>query len=191
MKLFAIAAALLLSQPGFAQAPQAAPSSALVEQFIAALPDRDELSAPGEIDPGELARLSALNPGKAAQVRSVLQANLDCTGPAIAAGSRRMLGTIARNLGEAKVRKLVSFYGGPDYAAFGALAERMGATEKPSAEDSAAMAKLMGTYPLQAFHEQLGRAEEIIAADPGFMSDAMKCASEQVEALEAAGLKAN
>jgi hypothetical protein len=192
MKLLSIAAAaLLLSQPASAQAPQAAPSAALVDQFIAALPDRDEISAPGEIDPAELARLAALNPGKEAQVRTVLKANLACTGPATTAGSRRMLATIARNLGESKVRKLIAFYGGPAYAAFGALAARMGAVEKPSAEDSAAMAKLMGTYPLQAFHEQLSRAEEIISADPGFMSDAMECASQQVEALEAAGLKSN
>jgi hypothetical protein len=121
----------------------------------------------------------------------VLKDNLACTGPATTAGTRRMLATIARNLGEAKVRNLIGFYGGPDYAAFGALAARMGTVEKPSAEDSAAMAKLMGTYPLQAFHEQLSRAEEIISADPGFMRDAMKCASQQVEALEAAGLKSN
>ncbi|HEX8466467.1 MAG TPA: hypothetical protein VF620_01530 [Allosphingosinicella sp.] len=194
MKLLAFAAALLglQAQPALAQAPEAAPSEALVERFIAALPDRDAFSAENqEIDPGELARLAALNPGKEAQVRSVLKANLDCTGPAITAGSLRMLRTVARNLGDAKVRKLISFYGGPDYAAFGALAARMEGKATPSAEDSAAMAKYMGAYPLQAFHEQLSRAEEIIAADPGFMSAAMKCASEQIAGLEAAGLKAN
>ncbi|HEX8307148.1 MAG TPA: hypothetical protein VF645_01860 [Allosphingosinicella sp.] len=190
MKLLAIAAALLVSQPVLAQASET-PSEALVDRFIAVLPDRDSMAPPAEIDPAELARLAALNPGKEAQVRSVLKSNLACTGPAITAGSRRMLGTIARNLGEARVRKLIGFYAGPDYAAFGALAERMGASAKPSAEDSAAMAKYMGTYPLQAFHEQLSRAEEIVAADPGFMSAAVRCASEQIEALEAAGLKAN
>ena len=193
MKLLAVAAALLsLSQPGLAQAPEAAPSEALIDRFIAVLPDRDEISAAGdEIDSAELSRLAALNPGKEAKVRSVLKANLACTGPAITAGSLRMLRTVARNLGRAKVEKLVSFYEGPDYAAFGALAARIEGKPNPSAEDNAAMAKLMAAYPLQAFYQQLGRAEEIISADQGFMTSAMKCAGEQIEALEAAGLKSN
>jgi hypothetical protein len=193
MKLLAIAAALLaLSQPGLAQGPEAAPSEALIDRFIAVLPDRDEISKAGEeIDSAELGRLTALNPGKEAKVRSVLKANLACTGPAITAGSLRMLRTVALNLGRAKVEKLVGFYAGPDYAAFGALAARNEGKPNPSAEDKAAMAKLMGTYPLQAFYQELGRAEEIIAADQGFMTAAMKCAEEQIEALEAAGLKSN
>ncbi|HEX9946669.1 MAG TPA: hypothetical protein VGA98_03935 [Allosphingosinicella sp.] len=200
MKLLAIAAAGLIAlvaqpasaQPASARAAPAAPSEALIDRFIAVLPDRDAIGAAGqEIDEAELGRLTALNPGKGAQVRSVLQSNLACTGPAITAGSLRMLRTVARNLGDAKLQKLVSFYEGPDYAAFGALAARMEGKTPPSAEDSAAMAKLMGTYPLQAFYDQLSRAEEIIAADPGFMTAAMKCATEQMDALEAAGLKSN
>lgn len=195
MKPLAIALAALLAllpQPGLAQAPVAAPSETLIDRFIAVLPDRDAIdSAGGEIDSAELSRLAALNPGKEAKVRAVLRANLACTGPAIAAGSLRMLRTVARTLGEARVRKLISFYEGPDFAAFGALAARMDGKASPDPDDSAAMAKLMGTYPLQAFHEQLSRAEEIISADPGFMSAAMDCAAEQMEALEGAGLKAN
>jgi hypothetical protein len=188
MKLLAVAALFLLQ----AQAAEPAPSQALIERFIAALPDQDAFSAGAQqVDPAELARLAALNPGKEAQVGAILKSNLACTGPAIASGSRRMLATIARNLGGARVEKLISFYGGPDYAAFGALAARMEGQPKPGAADSAAMAKYMETYPLQAFHDQLGRAGEIIAADPGFMESAMKCASEQVEAMEKAGLKAN
>lgn len=198
MKPLAIAAAALfalLSQPGLAQAPQApqaAPSEALIDRFIAVLPDRDAITAAGaEIDPAELSRLAALNPGKEAKVRSILESNLACTGPEIEAGSLRMLRTVARNLGAARLEKLVTFYSGPDYAAFSALAARNEGKAKPSAEDSAAMAKLMGTYPLQAFHDELGRAEEIIAADQGFMTSAMKCAEQQVDAMTAAGLKAN
>jgi hypothetical protein len=60
-----------------------------------------------------------------------------------------------------------------------------------SAQDKAAMAKLMAAYPLQAFLDQMNRAGEIIAADEGFMTAAMNCASQQVDALTAAGLKAN
>lgn len=194
MKLFAIAAAALLAlpRPVLAQAPEAAPSEALVDRFIAVLPDRDEISAAAaEIDETELSRLAALNPGKEARIRSVLKANLACTGPAITAGSFRMLRTVARNLGSARLRKLVSFYEGPDYAAFGALAARMEGKAAPSAEDKAAMASFMADYPLQAFYELLGRGEEIIAADQAFMTAAMKCAEEQVDALTAAGLKAN
>lgn len=196
MKPLAIAAAFALlalqPQPGFAQAPEAAPSEALIDRFIAVLPDREALSEAGEeIDPGEMSRLAALNPGKEAQVRAILQKNLECTGPEITAGSLRMLRTVARGLGEARLKKLIGFYEGPDYAAFAALATRMEGKSTPSAEDSAAMAKFMGTYPLQAFHQQLGRAEEIIASDQGFMTAAMKCASEQMDALEAAGLKSN
>ncbi|HEX8511582.1 MAG TPA: hypothetical protein VF688_00590 [Allosphingosinicella sp.] len=193
MTLLAAAAFLALqTQPLPAQAPPAGPSEALVERFIAVIPDREEFDKlPTEIDPAELKQLVALNPGKEAQVRSVLKANLACTGPAVVAGSHRMLRTVARELGEEKLKKLVSFYQGPDYAAFKALASRMEGAAKPSAEDNAAMAKLMGAYPLQAFIDRLDRAPEILAADEGFMTDATKCASEQMEALEAAGLKSH
>jgi hypothetical protein len=190
--LLALQAQPALAQPAAAPAAQAAPGEALIDRFIAAIPDRDQIDAVAtEIDPGELAALAALNPGKEAQIRSILQANLACTGPAIAAGSLRMLRTIARNLGEEKLKRLIAFYEGPDYAAFAALAARMEGKDKPSAEDSAAMAKMMGAYPLQAFHAQLNGAADIIGADQGFMKDAMRCATEQVAALDKAGLKAN
>jgi hypothetical protein len=202
MKLIAIAAAGLIAlqaQPALAQpasAPaqpaQAAPSEALIDRFMAVLPDRDVLNAVDtEVDPEELAKLVALNPGKEAQVRTVLQANLACNGPAIRAGTVRMLRSVARNLGQDQLQKLVSFYEGPGYPAFNALAARMEGQEKPSAADESALAKLMAAYPLQAYHDGLSRAEAIIAADQGFMTAAMKCASEQMEALDKAGLKSN
>ena len=198
MTLLAAAAFLALqaqplqAQPLPAQAPAAGPSEALIDRFIAVIPDRAEFEKPPtEIDSGELGALVALNPGKEAQVRSVLKANLACTGPAIKAGSLRMLRTVAHELGEEKLKRLVGFYEGPDYAAFKTLAARMSGQATPSAEDSAAMAKLMGAYPLQAFIDGMGRAPEIIAADEGFMTDAMKCASQQMDALEKAGLKSH
>jgi hypothetical protein len=192
MKLLAAAFLALQAQAASAQAPQAVPSEALIERFIAVLPDRDQLSAAGsEIDAGELAGLVAVNPGKEAQLRPILQANLACTAPAISAGTLRMLRTVGRNLGAEKLQKLVTFYEGPDYAAFRVLAARMEGNAEPTAQDKAALAKYMETYPLQAFLEQMNHAGEIIAADQGFMSAAMKCASEQADALTAAGLKAN
>jgi hypothetical protein len=200
MKPFAIAAALIVLQAQSASAQptpaapaaQAAPSEALIDRFIAILPDRDQIdSVDSEIDAGELKALVALNPGKEAQVRSILQANLACTGPAITAGTLRMLRTVARDLGAEKLQRLVSFYEGPDFAKFKALAARMEGQATPSAEDKAAMAKLMGAYPLQAYHDRLNAAGEIIAADDGFMTAATKCASEQMTALEAAGLKSH
>jgi hypothetical protein len=193
MNLLAAAAFLALqAQPLPAQTPAAPPSEALIDRFIAVIPDREEFDRPpSEIDPGELSGLVALNPGKEAQLRSILKANLACTGPAVVAGSHRMLRTVARELGEEKLKRLVSFYEGPDYAAFKTLGLRMEGASAPSVEDKAAMARLMGAYPLQAFIEQMNRAGEIIAADQGFMTAAIKCASEQVDALTAAGLKAN
>ncbi|HEX8064614.1 MAG TPA: hypothetical protein VF535_15545, partial [Allosphingosinicella sp.] len=133
MKPLAFAAALLLAaqaqsasaQP--AQPAQAAPSEALIDRFIAILPDREQIdSVDSEIDAGELKTLVALNPGKEAQVRSILQVNLtSCTGPAISAGTLRMLRTVARGLGAEKLQRLVAFYEGPDFAKFSALAARM------------------------------------------------------------------
>jgi hypothetical protein len=199
MKPLAIAAALLLAlpalpaQPASAEPASAVPSEALIDRFIAVIPDRDQIDAiDTEVDAGELKALVALNPGKEAQVRSILQANLTtCTGPAISAGTLRMLRTVARDLGAEKLQRLVAFYEGPDFAKFSALAARMEGQATPSAEDKAAMAKLMGAYPLQAYHERLNSAGEIIAADDGFMTAATKCASEQMAALEAAGLKSH
>ena len=195
MRPFALAAAALLALhalPGLAQAPDAAPSEALVERFLAVLPDRDEIEAvDAEVDPAELSALAALNPSKEAQIRSILEANLACSGEAITAGTLRMLRTIARDLGEARLARLVSFYEGPDYAAFTALGARLGSDSGPSPEDEAAMAKLMEAYPLQAWHDQLNRAEEIITADEGFLGAAMKCSEAQMDALEAAGLRSH
>jgi hypothetical protein len=193
MRPFAIAAAALLAlqpQAGLAQAPEAAPSEALVERFIAVLPDREEIDSAGAgVDPAELSALAALNPGKEARVRSILEANLACSNEAISAGTLRMLRTVARDLGEARVTRLISFYEGPDYAAFAALGTRMAGSAAPSPEDRAALAKLMEAYPLQAWLDRLNRAQEIIAADEGFLTAAMTCAEQQMNALEAAGLK--
>lgn len=194
MRPLAIAAAALLvlqTGPGLAQAP-GAPSAALVERFIAVLPDREEIDAgTAEVDPAELSALAALNPGKEAQVRSVLEANLACSNDAISAGTLRMLRTVAGELGEARLTRLISFYEGPDYAAFETLGLRMAGTATPAAEDRAAMAKLMEAYPLQDWLDRLNRAQEIIMADDGFMAAAMKCAEQQMKALEAAGLKSH
>jgi hypothetical protein len=193
--MLAIAAAALLAleaQPALAQGPDAAPSEALVERFLTVLPDRADIDTVStEIDPAELSGLVALNPGKEAQLRAILQANLACTNPAIVAGTLRMLRTVARDLGEARLQRLVSFYEGPDLAAFTALGSRMEGNATPSPEDKAALAKLMEAYPLKAFYDRMNRADEIIAADEGFMTAAMKCASEQMAALEAAGLKSH
>ncbi|HEX8223156.1 MAG TPA: hypothetical protein VF605_05000 [Allosphingosinicella sp.] len=195
MRPLAIAAAALLvlqTGSGLAQAPGAAPGEALVERFIAVLPDREEIDAgSAEVDPAELSALAALNPGKEAQVRSILQANLACSNEAISAGTLRMLRTVARDLGEARLTRLIGFYEGPDYAAFEALGLRMSGTATPSAEDRAAMSKLMEAYPLQAWLDRLNGAQEIIAADDGFMTAAMECAEQQMNALEAAGLKSH
>ena len=190
MKLLAAAAFFALQAQSVPPAP-AAPSEALVDRFIAAIPEWQDEAAETEIDAGELSRLAALNPGKEPQLRSILKANLACSGPAVAAVTMRMLRTIARELGSERLEKLIRFYEGPDYAAFEALATRMQGQTAPSAEDKAAMAKLMAAYPLQDFLDRMNRAPDMIAADQAFMTAAMKCASEQMEALEAAGLKTN
>ncbi|HEX8574317.1 MAG TPA: hypothetical protein VF759_16365 [Allosphingosinicella sp.] len=194
MKALATAAFLLAlaAPPAFAQAEEAPPSEALVDRLLAVLPDSGELSDVGlEVNEGELSGLVELNPGKEAQVRAILQANLPCSRKAATALTERMLRTIARSLGEAKLARLVAFYEGPDYAAFTALAARMNDSAAPTAEDKAAMAKLMEAYPLQAYHDALGRSGEVIEADEHFMEEATKCASEQMAALEAAGLKSH
>lgn len=194
MRPYAIAAAALLAlqpQPGRAEAA-AAPSEALVERFLAVLPDRAAIEAvDSEVDPAELSALAALNPGKEARVRAILEANLACSGEAISAGTLRMLRSAARDLGEERLTRLVGFYEGPDYAAFEALGLRMAGPAAPAAEDRAAMAKLLEAYPLQAWLDRLNQAQEIIAADPGFLTAAMKCAEQQMDALEAAGLKSH
>lgn len=191
MKLLAALLIALQAQPASAQAPDA-PSAALVERFIAALPDREALAAAGaELDSTELARLSALNPGREAQLRAILRRNAGCTGPVIAAGSLRVFRTIAGNLGEDGVRRLIAFYEGPDYAAFAALAARMKDAPKPEAKDKAALDRLMRAYPLDALNAQLGQAGQVFAADQEFIGAVTKCVNEQRDAMTAAGLMSN
>lgn len=200
MKLPALAAAFLLAlqaqpapaKPAPAKAASAAPTEALIDRFLAVLPDRDQMTAVStEIDAEELARLAALNPGKEAQLRPILQADLACTEPAVIAGTTRALRTVARDLGAEKLQKLVAFYEGPAYSELAALVARMEGAAEPSEADGAALAKLMEAYPVEAFAERMNRVQDILVADSGFMSATMACAEKQVEALTAAGLKAN
>ena len=112
----------LCESPSFAQS--APPSDSLVERFMAALPP-DRRAPPTAPRTDEVERLEALNPGKTADIRPIVEAYQACTAAESKTHALALLRDVARALGEAKLLRLTSFYEGSDYVAFAALGDRI------------------------------------------------------------------
>ena len=133
--------------------PAEAPSPALVERFMAAIPDAQRLSqVDGTADPAELARLSRLNPGKAEAIRPVLEAYAACSSPINNAISEAGLRFAAQQLGRAKLEQLIRFYEGEDFRRLAALTPRLEAGQTPTAADQAELERILAAYPLAEFN---------------------------------------
>ena len=166
-------------------APAEAPSPALVDRFMAAIPDAHRLSqVDGTADTAELARLSRLNPGKAEAIRPVLEAYAECASPINNAISESGLRFAARQLGQAKLEQLIRFYEGEDFRRVVALTERMqpGGT-LPSAEQ-AELERILATYPLAEFNALLtGGMPEFFAAQTDRIAALDRCTEAKDAAL--------
>ena len=178
LALPAAAAAEPVGPAGVAPAP-----SALVDQLMAALPESQRLGAVNRTaDPGELRRLSALNPGKAAQVQKILEDEQACISPASNRITQRLLREAAAGLGEAKLEKLIEFYRRPDFVRLATLAGKPRA--ELSAAEAAEMDGLFGEYPLAEFAAAMSRLSGELVTDTAFSDAMMACAMARQEALE-------
>src|SRR5262245_39921410 len=100
-------------------------SEAVVDRFIAVLPDTQRLArVDRSADAAELERLSQLNPGREADVRRLLEDQAGCAGAARNGEMNRTLRAVARQLGDEKVLRMIRFYEGGDMPIFGRLVEK-------------------------------------------------------------------
>ncbi len=188
MKPLEIAAAGLLAlhaQSAIAQSVPAPPSEAAIQRFLASLPP-DPLAGRAEPDPEQLRKLTTLNPGKAAQVKAILGDFDGCISAAAAAGARRMLRSVALELGAEKVERLTDFYRSPDLAVFTAIQARLSATKPPSAPDAAELKRLTAAYPLSDLSQAMKRAGQRVRSDAVFDEAARQCGQTRNAALAGA-----
>jgi hypothetical protein len=185
MKLPFLIAAILAAAPLPASAQPA--SDALVETLLSVLPDRDRINVVRDPDPAEIEFLGGLNPGREAQIRTILGDFETCVAPALAEGTRRMIRTAARSLGDAKLAKLIEFYRS-DPAVMVPLLDRLDGPS-PSAADKAEEARLLATYPLAEYMQAFEQAKAAASEDSQFAAEALRCEEARDAAIGKAGLK--
>lgn len=170
----------------------AAVSEAMLDRFLAALP---ESPAAAMLDrtpnAGELSRLSALNPGREAEIRAILIDHAGCVAPAMIAATQRQLRDIGRSLGPARLVRLTQFYEGADYTVFARIAPRIQRGEAVPAADARALNRILAAYPLVDFNAAFGAAQQNMMNDEGLVGRLRSCASATHEALDRQGLRRN
>jgi hypothetical protein len=179
--LAAAAVAGLVPAAAFAQsAPAAQNHGAHVDRFLASLPPGNspaEQAAELRKDADDkLAKLLKANPGKAAALRPLADANARCSAGVKDRMVKLSLRHAAEALSDAELDKMVEFYTGPDLAR---LSDD--ATEEQ-------LKPLMARYPLQRFAEVMRKGVEA-DFDTGVAGFA-DCDLKLAEALGHAGLKA-
>ena len=183
-----ILAALLLAATD--PVPAEAPSPALVDRFMAAIPDAQRLTQVDRTaDPAELARLSRLNPGKAEAIRPVLEAYAACSSPINNAISELGLRFAARQLGRAKLEQLIRFYEGEDFRRLAVLAPRMEAGQTLAAAEQAELDRILAAYPLAEFNAVLTAGmPEFFAAQTDRIAALDRCTEDKSAALAQLGV---
>lgn len=215
MKLLPVAAAGLLAlqgqgeprQPAFAPPPAMPPrmprppapnlpppSEHMIDRFVTGLPKTVWPGAgPSKLDPeelGELNALSALNPGKEAQVEAILRAADACTDAARAGMGERVLRSSARRLGVEKLGRLIDLFAGPDYGTIEALTDRISKGVASTAADRAELERLFAAYPLAEFGSEVVQGMSYADTDEVYVAAIRKCRSEESAAFARAGIKA-
>jgi len=183
-----LAALLLIAA---AQPSPAAPvSEALLDEFIAAMPHQEEFKASTEPDPAEVAQFATLNPGREAEVRTILAANARCMAPVVEASTRRTFRTIGRRLGPDKLRQLIAAYRSEGFRTFDAMETlKEKGTPVPEAQERAAEAFIAATPVLTDFATAVQASEAIAMEDQEMLRDAKRCGAIQSAAIASAKLK--
>ena len=185
-----IAAALLAFLPASAtaQAP-APPSETTIAEFLAAIPPSAPVSRMA--DPEQLARLSALNPGKAGEIEPILTAYQGCIVPVIEANASEMIRTVAMSMGEQKLRRLSQFYKSPEFPLFASLANKHESGQALSAAETARLNRFLTEYPVGEFAQKLLEAGNAAASNQALITKFTKCSLDKKTALIRAGVRLN
>jgi hypothetical protein len=182
--------ALALLQPGAIAQPAPA-NEALVEQLLAVLPDRDLIthqSVPPPA-PAEVSRLNGLNPGHEADVMEVLNGWQTCVAPAVNAALARVFRRIVAALGEAKTRRMIEFYRGPDLQSFTVLGTRQEHGEALSAVEQRTLQRIFAAYPVEEFAAQIGNLQQMAMRDDAFLAAVTRCSLDKQAELARRGLR--
>jgi hypothetical protein len=188
LRKFVLLASLCLAaaRPAAAQVPPT--PDALVDRYMAAIPDTTAMHEARDREE-LIARLRAANPGA---VEAVVTAAVDegqaCWAPLIRVRTDRTLRLAVRQLGAEKVTLLIAFYQGPDAGVLrriieadsrGALPEALVAEERRLAE----------TYPIAEFAAATRAATAAVRAEPGYEQDSERCATAAAAALARRNLR--
>lgn len=154
--------------------------AARVDKFLASLPPSTRSEGPdAEADAAaktDIERLRAGNPGKDAEIRTIVEARTRCNEQSSNAFVAQSLRVVADALTDAELDKLAALYSGADYP-------RMLA----AADGSPEMKALIAQYPLMRFYEvtQKVMAEQM----PKAFKAISACDTKAEASLTAAGIK--
>ena len=153
--------------------PTAAPAGeALVDRFMAVIPDAQRLNQVDRTpNPEELAHLNRLNPGREATSDSYWPS----TRPANPTGRRTpppraSFAGLPAGSTRHKLGRLIQFYEGDDFRNFEALMRRSNGGATPSDADRAELERIMAAYPLMEYHEGFQAAYFTLFEDPTFIT---------------------
>jgi hypothetical protein len=161
-----------------AEAPPAAPAGdALINRFIAVIPD------PGsEPDPTELEHLTTLNPGRSGEIVPILQRFSRCRNAYGITALRR----VAAGLGEAQLTRLIAFYEGDDFRIFERLAARP--EEALSEQERAERDRILAAYPLAEFMTAMQPSNPVFSVEDA-LAMVERCERERDRTLDQRGLR--
>lgn len=140
---------------------------------MTALPDANRGPNPPATE--EISRLEALNPGKSAAIRPILEAYGTCAAAESKARAIALIRKVARTLGEARLLRLTEFYEGRDFVAFESFGARLSKGEELPAADKAEFERLLAAYPLSDFRDAMMRVAVEDAANLGASDKFAKC----------------
>jgi hypothetical protein len=180
--------AWLLAMLAGLAAPVPPAPEALVDRYMAAIPQsRDEVNAGRAAN--EVARLLQANPGgDEAAVRAAVDALEACFSATLNANTDGAIRATVRAMGAEKLNRLIAFYTGPDHAAFAAIVdanEHGGMSEAQRAERR----RIEGSYPVLEFVTLFNAALDIARRDEAFQREARRCRGIEAEMLERRGLR--
>jgi hypothetical protein len=193
LRAVAAAALALQSLAAAAQPPKPAPASeAAIDGLIAVLPDAALLTTVDrKADPAQLERLTGFNPGRADEIRPILETYQTCISLVVNESTLAMIRGVATQLGEAQVKRLTAFYGGPDFARFKELTDRSNRGETLSAADTAVLGGMFARYPIARYRDAVQQRMDAMAQDAPLITKLTKCSLDKKQALILAKLRYN
>jgi hypothetical protein len=185
-----IAAVLLAFLPAAVTAQTSAPpSEAAIEEFLAALPPSAPVSRAADAE--QLARLSALNPGKAGEIERILTVYQACIVPVIETNAIEMIRSVAISMGERKLRRLSQFYKSPEFPLFAKLADKHSSGQTLSSAETARLNRFGTEYPLEELAQKMQEANDAAASNQALITKFTKCSLDKKTALIRAGVRLN